>query len=651
MVVSSEDSTMEEVSADDAQANVPVGITIAYLKRKGGNIKDEKLADHETPQRERSVKSPNQKSLQMLLESAMLYAVCLVLPTLLSYLSHLYRTYRQHDTTDDYSWYQYWSDQVISPTAEYLCDDSQADASYSWSTVVWLARQTNMCRNVTSVHSSVLSEDVAGASDVLNIAICSMLLAIVRIAIVQSSVTLENSDTLEAMVRCKSIHLLSSDYTVTPISSPVQRRKIASQLDSGASQKLIMPNLTPPHQPSDVTPPTSNITPKPCIDTTTDSDNVGFPFDDTERTDDGESPVLLQTLGKGEPAVTPLQLFSEDQQPSTETPGLVDQSIMHLADATAKTSSTSSSSRLYAGPRYATALFRLLYSTATVLIALVYFRDADFWPWYVFGHGKTSNCWDLSGGLTVGMDSDFDHRNSVLKRYFLWQASYHWHSFAFHVLSVLLLLFHPTNHAPRRFLSVQKNMSSYLKRLGQHGLALALIAVAYVFSSLRRLGAIGFFAFDISSWFLHLLQICINAPKESRLRKHGFVARVWYMVLTSFVLTRLVIFPALWYSAIFESKFWLRQLEMTLWRGSAAQLRGLFHVLMFILEAMSVYYFRRLLRHPHIQRILGDTDEGGAEGKDRQAVHAPKAEESMPRNTGSGTKSDQKSPSSKRVFV
>jgi hypothetical protein len=226
----------------------------------------------------------------------------------------------------------------------------------------------------------------------------------------------------------------------------------------------------------------------------------------------------------------------------------------------------SSRTRVNAAPRYATALFRLLWSTVAASLALYYFRDANFWPWYVLGHGSTANCWDLSGGLTVGMDSDFDQRNTVLKQYFLGQASYHWHSGAFHVLSMFLLLLHPAkqqkdqkqNSTPvatqlqsqqaRLFGSVRSTTTAYIRSLFQHALALVLIASAYMFSSMRRLCVIGMFAFDYSSWSLHLLQICINVPEESAMqRSNVFLGVYWLAVVPSFVLTRFLVWPALWY--------------------------------------------------------------------------------------------------------
>jgi hypothetical protein len=69
----------------------------------------------------------------------------------------------------------------------------------------------------------------------------------------------------------------------------------------------------------------------------------------------------------------------------------------------------------------------------------------------------------------------------------------------------------------------------------------SLIATVYVFSSLRRLAAIGMFAFDVSSWFLHPLQICMNAPgHESLVFKpkwcHGYIGD--YPLLARFMIWR-----------------------------------------------------------------------------------------------------------------
>jgi hypothetical protein len=59
-----------------------------------------------------------------------------------------------------------------------------------------------------------------------------------------------------------------------------------------------------------------------------------------------------------------------------------------------------------------------------------------------------------------------------------------------------------------------------------------------------------------------------------------------------------------WYSAVIESKQWLQQLESTLVPNSANYMRWVFHALLFYVIALNLVYFRRLLFHPHLKRIL-----------------------------------------------
>jgi len=170
---------------------------------------------------------------------------------------------------------------------------------------------------------------------------------------------------------------------------------------------------------------------------------------------------------------------------------------------------------------------------------------------------------------------------------------------------------HPSTLPPaakstgKRFWKVQESMAAYIRSLMQHCLALVLIATAYVFSSLRRLGAIGMFAFDVSSWFLHLLQICINAPEHSPLKSARTVKCIYYwFVIPAFVWGRFFVWPALWYSVAVESSYWLEQFERILVPGSGFILGSLVHVWMMLLTSVTIIFFQRLLNHPHLGRIL-----------------------------------------------
>jgi hypothetical protein len=520
-------------------------------------------------------KKKKSNSLAVFLEGAGIYILCLVLPTVLGYLANLYLFWREEHAEEGLktalvglsdSWSHY--------PVDYLCEHYgvAADAS-SWTSLSSWVSWSGLCPSPEEESDtvSVLSRDTDSfQTDMLVTACLTVALAVVRILIVRWTVPLEESGSVQAMVRCKSIHLLSHNYSMTPTATPTAKKRPPVELQ-GKEEPPILPDLG------------GGLG---GLRRGGSSGSLGLTLDESERQGSVE-PTAPWEAPPPVPPTTPRSSAAtsgEDLLPS---------------------SSSSKERSLYAAPRYATALFRLLYSATAAVTALYLFRDADFWPWYVGGSGSTAACWDLSGGLSVGMDSDFDHRNAVLKRYFLGQASYHWHSGAFHILSMLLLLQHPDQG---RFLSVKSNSAAYVRSMVQHLTALALIGVAYVFSSLRRLGAIGMFAFDVSSWFLHLLQVCINAPDDSRwkLSRQALSRMYWWAVLPSFFVTRVLIWPALWWSVVSESDAWMTQLERTLWPGSADLLRGLLHAWAFVLLVLTAVYFRRLLNHSHLKGILRD---------------------------------------------
>jgi len=210
-----------------------------------------------------------------------------------------------------------------------------------------------------------------------------------------------------------------------------------------------------------------------------------------------------------------------------------------------------------------------------------------------------------------------------LRRYYLLQASYHFHSAAFHVLTSLLLWFvskssknkddasSPTflGFIPTGMLTIN-NVQSFF----QHCFSIATIIVTYCFSSTRRLGAIAMFTFDASSLFLHLLQLGINAPKqqiESSSRRiiptSPTSVRVLHrlIVVPAFCYARFYVFPfVVAYSALEESQDWLRQLENMLIPGTAHYIHGFFVVAFLLFLLMNFIYFWRLLHHPHVMEAL-----------------------------------------------
>ena len=153
--------------------------------------------------------------------------------------------------------------------------------------------------------------------------------------------------------------------------------------------------------------------------------------------------------------------------------------------------------------RYASALFRMLYTSITSISAFYLLRNADFWPVYLGGKptSSTSNCWDLSWGIAFAcVDQDFDHYNSPLRYYFVVQASYQIQSLFFHFVVFLI-----------RAWKFRKSWTDFLRIVAEHIIALALLPGRFLFSSWRWLCAVAMFALDASGLFLHLLQLCLNS--------------------------------------------------------------------------------------------------------------------------------------------
>ena len=568
-----------------------------------------------------TTKTTRNDSWQLLLEGSALYLVCLILPGILGVLLSWYRDSLEEGGT-------------LRRVVDFTC-------SYSWiaNSVLYKAcgvaaateeAADGVALGGTSGRFTDAMAPDAGISDVAIVVMFSISMAIIRISLVHFLVPryLEQPQRLEALVRCKSVHLLSSSYTgmLTPRSSvkgvvnlednggalpslpslggdnlygPARAAPILSQTNRSAFQRSsIKSSFSEEHKVSDISP--------------NHSDGEDWLlFDASEH----EEPRERREIFAPPPAVSSGLLTSSSAQSL--------QALLQQATATAptpdssvaggsQTASPQELDRLFAAPRYATAIFRLIYCIVCVTIALLYFSDADFWPPAVGGRGETKNCWDLSSVGAVVMDSDFDQHNSVLRRYFLVQASYHFHSGAFHIVTSLLLWFVSSSSNKSRseklFGFIPHSMLTIIniQQFMRHCFAVGLIAGAYLFSSLRRLAAIGMFAFDVSNTFLHLLQLCINAPPN---RRRSSPSWVWFLhrclVIPSFCYSRFYVFPfVLGYSAIVESQDWLRQLENMVIPGSAKYIQLMFAIWLGLLMAMNIVYVKRLLYHPHVLQAL-----------------------------------------------
>lgn len=72
----------------------------------------------------------------------------------------------------------------------------------------------------------------------------------------------------------------------------------------------------------------------------------------------------------------------------------------------------------------------------------------------------------------------------------------------------------------------------------------------------------------------------------------------------------------MYYSAIFESKDWLLQMERTLFPGAAQGMKMIFHAYLLVSVLLNLVAFRRLLFHPHLHSV---TSKGNLAGSSSEA--------------------------------
>lgn len=262
---------------------------------------------------------------------------------------------------------------------------------------------------------------------------------------------------------------------------------------------------------------------------------------------------------------------------------------------------SASNASLFSGPRYATSLFKFLYLFGTTTFAWLAFHSAEFWPIYLGGlrGGRTRSCWNLSGNVNYSkFDSDFDSKNDLLRYYFIIQASYHLQSICFQILASLGW-FVLAKREDKSNGSMRSSFTNYIRPFLEHLFATVIIGSAFLFSGLRRLGAVGMYTMDLSGLFLQGFEICLHAPFLSNrkiCRKvHSFVVVPAYLYCRMFVFPFIVI-----YSVLFESKEWFDQLGHILPMSGTDILYRSFCVLLLSVQLLNVIYLRRLLHHPQV---------------------------------------------------
>ena len=550
---------------------------------------------------------PSYSSWRILFEVASLYIFCMILPTLLGFIGGLIHTLWKQSLV------------VLLQIPRYFC-------SQSWFNE-WQTCQKYFPDNSddASTDSSVLAPD-AGISDLAIVIFLSMSMAVIRVLLVHYLVPdYKQPKRLEALVRCKSIHLLSSSYSGAVTPTKTTRLKSFNNCDANALAGFHLPDLNNKDAPSDedgVDSDESDLDQKVnALSNSLNDDLRIYKQNGNYYFLPGENDNEIKNEGKSydeneyaAPAVSSGLLTRHSAQ---NLQALLEQAApMVRRDSIRSITTTESTDRIFAAPKYATAVFRLMFCLFSCMIGLYYFWSADFWPPALGGNGSTKNCWDLASVGATLMHTDFDihdsdltGHNPVLRRYYLIQASYHFHSAAFHILTSILLWFvskSTKKKESRSFFGILRRgiFTVYnVRNFFQHLFSLVLILGTYLFSSTRRLGAIAMFSFDASSLFLHLLQLRINAPYKGsdRSRRATILFLHRYLVIPVYCYARFYVFPfVIGYSAMEESQDWLQQLENMLMPGTEKFIHGFFVIAFLLFVLMNLVYFWRLLNHPHV---------------------------------------------------
>ena len=558
---------------------------IAVVKKGSGGGTSSRAKTKKMPGRQRG------SAAKELIGAATLYWLCISAPAIIGFFVRVYEDHilgvidalqsywlavddGEQQAAGEMTYYD-----TVSSYASYYSSKAASYACGYIATSEWCGTNDDIGKDGSGFFAGVrrhLYRDSTPLNDLLLVMTSAMVLAIVRVLLVSLLVPRALApQRLAAMTRCKSTHILSSSSSYE-FSPAVKRKNNVGGSLRGNLSALAAPDLGGSE------------------DETADYGNQ-IDLEDSAEDDDARIALFSERVGSRIQASIRRSLGHEPV-PAADFENL----------------DTSTAQRIFSAPRFATAIFRCLYCSASCLMAYSLFRTANFWPVYVGGlaSSSTRNCWDRSGSIALGsLDSDFDHNNAALHIFFLAQGAYQLHSLWFHVLSMALLLLYEEGN--ERIISMKTSMKSYLRPLAEHLISLTLIFLCYIFSGLRRLGAVGIFTLESSSISLQLLQVCINAPQSSPLRRPKFVKRLHrYLVVPSFLYCRFFVFPFIvWYSAAFESQDWLEQIEKAFVPGSAFVLYVIFNLMISFIFGLNLVFFRRLLFHPHLQDIFRQARE------------------------------------------
>ena len=244
-----------------AMRQIPVGVTLARKRREA------LLRRHEEETRQSSAddisleetweensidgRHPGNTSWRVFLEGSLIYLACVFLPSFVGFTIRLYSVYQasqsiplSEEPHEEVSWMEYGLGLfhfAREETRTYLCS---SDDKYpnSWAELVgasWICYP----KEEDSKRIFLWSPD-AQWTDLGTVAFLSLALATIRIFILFAIVPLKEPNRLSAIIRCKSIHLLSRDYQLTPNGTPVTTRKAATPGIATNLAALQLPDLT-----------------------------------------------------------------------------------------------------------------------------------------------------------------------------------------------------------------------------------------------------------------------------------------------------------------------------------------------------------------------------------------------------------------------
>ena len=385
---------------------------VEQQKQRESSIQKKRVISNKRKKSQNNVK--RNSSLQIFIEGAALYTLCLVLPSLLGILARFLTIFFENHS------------QATASACSYIPGLSRFNFCQQFSNN---NSESNLEQGQQTSFSDAIAPD-AGLSDVAIVGFLSLSMAIIRLVLVHFLVPDYNQPKrMKALVRCKSIHSLSSQYTGNGTPKVEKRRDVVlrdTDDEGNPNIEMLPPLPLLPDNNKDNDNDTSeskeddhvfDFDPKSLFhnkkndDSHRDDDDEedwGMHYDDhdnlLEDTNEEEfipPPAVSSGLISSSSAVS-LQALLHQATPMLDAP--MSPRIRHSKSSVVSQQQQQQQQQqpiqpdavdvaIFTAPKFATAVFRLFYSSVCCTIALYYFLDADFWPPAVGRTGKTWNCW------------------------------------------------------------------------------------------------------------------------------------------------------------------------------------------------------------------------------------------------------------------